>query len=122
MDRPTDVVQEANGFYSRAGQRVCEDCWQEMPRYVDFPQGLTSPESDGDAGGNFAKTRRMGVDGKDGREALRKAVCLPCYFAAFQRVYPGAGLPELCADTLALHVAPVIEPDAPLVSIAEPKA
>lgn len=79
----------------RVALRICEDCWGIVPRYVDFPRGLVSPESDGDAGGNFAKTRPSVVVEKDGIERLQKVVCLPCYNAAFQRVYPGAALPDL---------------------------
>ena len=78
-----------------SAQRVCENCWQDIPRYRDFPSGLTSPDSDGDSGGNFAKTRKTTAEGLEAKEALRMAVCLPCYFEAFQRVYPGAELPDL---------------------------
>lgn len=95
-ERPSDVAQGADGFYYDAvGVRVCEDCWRPIPRYVDHLGGLTSPESDGDPGGNFAKFRMTAVEGKAAKEALRKAVCLPCYLAAFQRFYPGAALPAL---------------------------
>ena len=99
MERPKHVQQGADGFYygdvGTTQVRFCEDCWQPIPRYVDFPVGLASPESDGDKGGNFAKYRMTAIEGKDAREALRKGVCLPCYFDAFRRVYPGAALPDL---------------------------
>lgn len=123
--QPSDVSQGGDGFYYRAtatgSARVCEDCWNSIPRYVDFPQGLTSPESDGDTGGNFAKWRPMSIEGKEGREALRKAVCLPCYFEAFKRVYPGAELPELRPDVMAVQQTYTPEPEAPLVSVSEPQ-
>lgn len=125
--QPDDVTQGGDGFYYRmtaaGSKRVCEDCWEPIPRYVDFPEGLTSPESDGDAGGNFAKWRPASIEGKEGREALRKAVCLPCYFAAFERVYPGADLPELRSDVMAVAVQQkyVPEPEAPLVLVPEPQ-
>src|SRR5262245_53616939 len=95
-DRPADVTQGGDGFYyDAAGVRMCEDCWCPIPRYVDHPGGLTSPESDGDRGGNFGKTRKTAVEGKDATEALRKAVCLPCYLNAFSRFYPEAPVPAL---------------------------
>lgn len=94
--KPEDVVQSsADGNFYRQGLRVCEDCWQVIPRYVDFPRGLVSPESDGDQGGNGAKTRPMAVADKMGVEHLQKVVCLGCYLRAFQRVYPWAPLPDL---------------------------
>lgn len=77
--------------------RVCEDCEKPIPRYRDFPQGLTSPESDsGSDDWNMPKKSRMAVvEGKECMEVLRKAVCLDCYLAAFQRVYPEAAVPDL---------------------------
>lgn len=110
----------ADGFYYVDGTRVCEDCWQPIPRYVDFPNGLVSPESDGDAGGNGAKRRPMNVEGHAGIEALQKAVCLPCYLAAFQRVYPSAALPEFRDVVLAVPFVPA--PELPTPYIAEPRA
>ncbi len=55
LNPPEDVTLQADGFFSRSihrdGQqhqvRVCEDCWQNIPRYIDYPAGLISPESDG---------------------------------------------------------------------------
>ncbi len=82
-------------YYTPEGQRLCEDCWTVIPRYVDFPQGLTSPQSDGDSGGNFAKKRKVEVDGKSTTEPLRRAVCLSCYYQAFAIVYPGVTPPAL---------------------------
>ncbi len=82
---------------------ACEDCWKPIPQYVDFRRGLVSPESDGDTGGNFAKTRKTWLataEGpKQGIEHMQKVVCVPCYREAFQRVYPGAELPELSEVT-----------------------
>ena len=96
MDKPEGVTPQDDGFFYKDGRRYCEDCWAPIPQYVDFPQGLTSPESDGDKGGNFAKRRKIDYhDKKDVWEPLRKAVCLDCYNLAFARVYPGAELPEL---------------------------
>lgn len=108
------IIQQADGFYYQDGIRVCEDCWQPIPRYVDFPQGLTSPES--------AKYRATSVEGKEGIEALRKAVCLPCYHAAFQRAYPGAISTPLSDLVYPPAVRLPIEPEPPLISIAEPRA
>lgn len=100
-ERPGDVVQGQDGTFSRGGARVCEDCWCLIPRYVDFPSGLVSPESDGDAGGNFAKARKTSVAEKDGVEHLQKVVCLSCYLIAFSRFYPGAESPDLRAEVRA---------------------
>ena len=92
----------SDGYYYRELDqkplRVCEDCWQVIPRYRDFPQGLISPESDGDAHGNGAKTRRSVVEGKPAVAHLPKAICLPCYVAAFTRVYPTAVCMPLSAE------------------------
>lgn len=124
LEQPADVFPVADGTYARhivrdgaqLAVRVCEDCWRTMPRYVDFPAGLVSPESDGDHQGNFAKTRQTTVGDKLGVEHLRKVVCLDCYYAAFQRFYPGAALPELRADLVGDgHTPPaavVVEPTA----------
>lgn len=80
--------------------RVCEDCYQIIPRYIDFPRGLVSPDSDGDRGGNFAKTRITGVGEKSGVEHLQKVVCLDCYLSAFSRWYPDAPPPDLRPDVV----------------------
>jgi hypothetical protein len=101
---PDGVTLGADGFFSRMivrdgvsmPVRVCEDCWETIPRYIDFPLGLTSPESDLGAG----KFRQAVVDGKIAAEHLPKAVCLPCYLDAFARMYPGATLPDLRRDVL----------------------
>jgi hypothetical protein len=120
------VTQRADGFFyhvesvpdpvtggtNTVQTLVCEDCWQPMPRYIDFPKGLVSPESDGDGGGNFIKSRLVAMETNEpkmGREHLQKAVCLPCYLAAFQRVYPGAKLPTLrdeCTETVIPQAPP----------------
>ncbi len=104
---PSDVILGADGFFSRTitrdgrahSVRVCEACWQNIPRYVDFPAGLISPESDGD-GGAVPKLRveTVETDSPTRRQAaghLWKAVCVPCYVDAFARVYPTAPLPVL---------------------------
>ncbi len=114
MTTPLDNAVEQDGKFYRevsytdknGDQRtimapVCEDCGTTIPRYVDFPRGLVSPESSGDPGGNFAKTRKIWMETnepKQGVEMLQKVVCLPCYFEAFRRFYPGAPLPELRGD------------------------
>lgn len=117
------VPMAADGFYyDTNGKRLCEDCWTPIPRYVDFPDGLVSPESDGDAGGNYAKRRPMNVEGKDGIEALRKAVCLPCYIAAFMRVYPSAPLPEFRDQVIPPTVRYTPAPEPPMISVPEPRA
>lgn len=120
---PDDVTPTVDGYFTRHilrdGQpvavRVCEGCWQVIPRYVDFPLGLTSPESDGDAQGNGAKVRRIVMETNDpqgGVEHLRIALCVPCYLAAFQRVYPGAKLPDLSVDVVG-DGAPIEAPPPP---------
>jgi len=111
---PDYVKQAADGTFYRnvssvapdgesviTAYRVCEDCWQIIPPYVDFPRGLVSPDSDGDEGGNFIKSRMVPMETHTpsmGMEHLQKVVCLPCYLAAFQRRHPGAKLPKLRAD------------------------
>jgi hypothetical protein len=115
-DAPPGTQRDGYGFYTDPdGCRLCEACWQPIPAYVDFPVGLTSPESDGDAGGNFAKRRYSVVEGKAAVEALRTAVCLPCYLAAFQRVYPDTPLPDLNPEYRDVRVSE--PPPPPLISI-----
>ena len=110
--RPADVAISKDGFFTRTIHRdgaalhvrVCEDCWQNIPRYVDFPAGLVSPESDG-AGGAVPKWRASTVETDNADRAgaiehLWKAVCLPCYHAAFSRVYPGAVSTPMRADVV----------------------
>lgn len=126
--RPDDVTLGADGYFSRTIQRdgvthqvrVCEDCWQNIPRYVDFPAGLISPESDG-AAGAVPKWRPGTVETDSparaaAAEHLWKAVCLPCYVAAFMRVYPHATPPDLCADVVGdgqpVEPPPVVPADA----------
>ena len=113
------ISQGADGFYyGGSGVRHCEDCWRPIPRYIDFPLGLVSPESDGDRGGNFGKHRIVAMSAseysREVREPLRKAVCLDCYFMAFERFYPGAALPELSrlvrVTTEYLDPEPIAEP------------
>lgn len=108
MERPSDVIENLydGTYYRMSGDRnvmVCEDCWQNIPPYRDFPRGLVSPESE-DPAGNFSKTRRtmLGTDGgpRPAIEHLQKVVCLPCYMAAYMRHYgPVAPLPELSQET-----------------------
>jgi hypothetical protein len=110
--RPDNVIQNLGDMFwyrtertpegriSMTAQRVCEDCWEDIPRYKDFPYGLTSPESDGDAGGNFAKRRASSAEGLSAVEALRKSVCLKCYLKSFRRVYPEANLPKLSKELM----------------------
>lgn len=132
MGKPGDVSQGPDGGYYRTATtpegvtapfRVCEDCWTYVPRYVDFPRGLVSPESDGDGSWNRAKTREVGIlDGKIGLEHLQKVVCLPCYRAAFQRVYPGAELPDLRATLMGDHerlMPATVVTDRPLTGALE---
>lgn len=91
-DVPAGVTyQPANGYYYRGSLKVCEDCWQPIPRYLDFPEGLVSPESD-------SKHRLAMIEGKVGHEQQPKAVCLPCYLAAFARCYPDAPAPDFSAE------------------------
>jgi hypothetical protein len=86
---------------------------REIPTYVDFPLGLTSPESDGDREGRNAKRRPAAVEGKEGIEALRKAVCLDCYYLAFKRHYPGA----VCAEfSRAIRHMEIVQDPVPEVS------
>ena len=108
---PGDVQIGGDGFFTRPivrdgvthNVRVCEDCWQNIPRYVDFPAGLVSPESDGDV--SVPKVRPTTVDTDSAHRALAvehlfRVVCLPCYLAAFQRVHPAAPRPDLRADVI----------------------
>jgi hypothetical protein len=109
---PTDVTAGGDGYFVREimrdgrihNVRVCEDCWENIPRYIDFPQGLTAPESDG-PGAVVPKMKPDTVETDSplraaGAKHLSKAVCLPCYLAAFTRVYPDAALPQLNADVI----------------------
>jgi hypothetical protein len=109
---PQDVTLGGDGFFYRTitrdgashNVRVCEDCWSNIPRYVDFPAGLISPESDGTETA-VAKMRPGTVETDSpkraaGAEHLWKAVCLPCYIAAFGRVYPEAACPDLRGDVI----------------------
>lgn len=116
------LVQDQSGNPVTIQVRVCEDCWAMIPHYVDFPLGLTSPESDGDAGGNGAKTRLMSIggSGKMGMAHLQKIVCLDCYVKAFRRVYVDAPLPALRPDVVGQILA--YEPDIdPIEYVDEPK-
>jgi hypothetical protein len=118
---PADVTGGADGFFTRTivrdgvehHVRVCEDCWDNIPRYIDFPAGLISPESDG-ATGTVPKVRPSTVETESplrsaAAEHLWKAVCVPCYLTAFQRVYPTAPLPNLRADVVG-DGAPITPP------------
>lgn len=100
---PSGIVVQADGLFSRlvdgVSRRVCEGCWAIIPPYRDYPFGLTSPESDG-AGGTVPKLKVNAVDTENRQRAaaaihIRKAVCVPCYAAAFARVYPDAPAPDL---------------------------
>lgn len=96
---PSGATLSADGFfYHASGRRLCEDCWQPIPRYVDFPLGLTSPESHKPRALSLGVSETGGELG--GMEQLPKAVCLPCYLLAFMRVYPEAELPVFCSDVI----------------------
>lgn len=114
---PEDVTYQANGgayrlidtFYAP----VCEACWQVIPHYADFPGGLVSPESDGDGSGNGpikSQVVNIGESGKRGVMIVAKNLCLPCYLAAFSRVYPDAPLPALSDAVRAQPRTPAPEP------------
>lgn len=116
-DRPSFVQEDPDGLFSMIvyGKRVrvCEDCWQPIPPYRDFPQGLTSPESDG-ANGRVPKRKITQTETLDpsrrlAAQAIRKAVCFECYVEAFRRTYPMAGLPPLLPVLQPTQVA--AEPD-----------
>lgn len=110
-DLPPGVrYNQGDSYYYRVedgkSQRVCEDCFEIIPRYRDFPQGLTSPESDGDPFGNGAKYKTV-LDGatdygqpRVSRMACPKAVCLPCYYRAFRRMYPDAEMQILSGELM----------------------
>ena len=127
---PPEVSQQYDGFYYQNNDgksvRVCEECWQIIPPYVDFPFGLVSPFSDGDHGGTFAKTRKTTVEvgngAKDAIEHLRKCVCLPCYLEEFRRFYPDAPLPELSSDIKGAPIAIRLERESNYEFIPEPRA
>lgn len=109
--RPPTLTRDGDGFWVFPdGRRACEECWEPIPPYRDFLRGLTAPDSDGDLCGNMAKRRPSAVEGKDGVEALRRAVCLPCYRTVFARVYAGVPPPDL--DATSLQTIP--PPEAPI--------
>lgn len=122
---PEGVSRGGTGFYYRTidgvTSLVCEDCWKLMPQYRHFPSGLISPESDGDEGGNYIKRRRTLIEGKMGDWRPGKAVCVECYQAAFQRVYPGAALAEFDCELINAPRASVPTTLAPYVYVPEPK-
>ena len=121
--RPPDAQPDADGGWFRRivvgdwseNRRLCEDCWQEIPPYTAAPRGFVSPESG-------RKVREVAIlDDKRGIEPLATTVCLPCYFEAFKRVYPGAALPDLPSEILKRLPAP--EPIAVgRVSLTAPEA
>ncbi len=113
-EQPADVIERGDGLFYREQHatmpdgsvqtshlRVCEDCWQLIPRYMDAPNGWVSLDSDGDRNGNFPKHRKIfnGVkdngEPRESTEAVQKLVCLPCYLYGFARWYPGIRLPPL---------------------------
>jgi len=113
-----DSSTDNDGATTTKDTLVCEDCWGEIPKYVDFPRGLVSPESDGDLGGNFVKTRPTIVGGLEGIEHMQKAVCLPCYLKAFERHYPKGKRPKLSDDVMEEKQAAKLPPlvtDLPFV-------
>lgn len=116
----TVATTDRDGNITQVQVRVCEDCWQPIPQYVDFPRGLVSPESDGDEHGNGIKQRYTAVGPKMGWEHVSKVVCLNCYLAAFARVYPTAPLPTLRADYIET-VEPYEEDTSVVEFIDEPK-
>lgn len=117
---PADVTVGGDGYFTRTitrdGQshnvRVCEDCWQNIPRYVDFPAGLASPEGAMEHS-DVPKVRAANVATDNprrsgGLEHLLKAVCLPCFMAAFARVYPNGPMPTF-SDKVVGDGAPVTQ-------------
>lgn len=130
---PADVTLGADGLFSRLivrdgtsqSVRVCEDCWATIPRYVDFAFGLISPESDG-AGDAVPKVRPVTVETNDptrsaSLEHVRKVVCVPCYRAAFARVYPGTALPALSEDVIGDGTPQTVVADVEGDFVAGPK-
>lgn len=118
-------AMRADGFFydviDGKNQRVCEDCENPIPRYKDFPHGLTSPESDGDGSWNQGKKRHAFIEGKSAIEPLSKAVCLDCYLKAFARVYPTASLPEFSRTLIDGTEAYSPDEIPELVFIGDPK-
>jgi len=101
---PDDVYQSADGFWYRhflmpsgvqGAQRVCEDCWQNMPPYLNAKLGFVSPESEG-------KYTSVSIVGEHcnhkGVMPMQKAICRECYLAAYHRVYPNAPLPDMSGE------------------------
>jgi len=125
---PAGVFRGGTGLYYKHVEGVtvpvCEDCWAPIPHYRerDFRHGLISPESDGDAGGNFVKRRRQMIEGKIGEWRPGKVVCVPCYVLAFQRVYPGAVPPQFDDALVSSPRSSVPTVLAPFEYVPEPKA
>lgn len=121
--RPEGLVQDpVTGVFRHpmTGRIQCEDCWIDIPPYEDFPTGLVSPEASGDRGGNFIKAQPQAIEGLMGIWHMQKAVCLPCYLAAFRRVYPDAPCPELRSAVRGQPVSP--EPVINGGFVPEPKS
>jgi hypothetical protein len=120
---------EENGAISNTDYLVCEDCWKDVPKYVDFPRGLVSPESDGDRGGNFPKHRQKAPPeplqnvNAMATEAMQKVVCLECYLLAFKRFYPKVKPPALRSVVYEVKDYSRIEqPSMVVESAPEPRA
>ena len=128
---PEDVQQGPDGFYFREvarvaedgtvtliPTRVCEDCWEVIPKYVDFPRGIVSPELETDM--RYVKRKWVAIGNTEAWQPLAKAVCLPCYIAAYQRVYPEGIVPTLNTAIVEQLEVYTPEPDK-FVFLGEPK-
>jgi len=112
---------QADGSVAQMDVVLCEDCWSDIPKYVDFPRGLVSPESDGDSGGNFHKHRKTFIQGLEAVEAQQKVLCLDCFKRAFKRVYPGIKPPALRPNIhLQSSIKRIEQPASELEFVGEP--
>lgn len=77
--RSVVVGKDADNVDLVENKRVCETCWKDIPKYVDFPHGLVSPEPSYD---KESKPRQ-------------KVLCVPCYRKIYKEMAPTVDVPEL---------------------------
>lgn len=85
--RPADAVEQGDGTFRRPVPRFtptgdpytvllpcCERCWEQIPVYIDAPNGYVSPAS-------RSKLHVGSAEGRSAIEARQKVVCYDCYKA-----------------------------------------